>query len=522
MVRKMRRERAFFIILMAACTLAWQFSMVSAEQFTPLLRVSTNDVYLTAGEENQLEITLKNTGDFDVYEVKAILSVPETTTGISILDGAHKVFNEIRDGKEKTYYPVLYIDRDVPIGTYTLNLQLDYRKTYKRGSPLLESTLVQIGVVVWNVTKPQVRLDVGMDGGELDAGSEGEVSIGIENIGEEAVYDVDAIVASTSPYVAVTIGTRFTKDILEIGDDVTFTPTLAVSQNAPLGVYTLTTSISYLDVDGREYLETFTLGFAVDSVHVPNQTSVVLRSYNTIPEIIRPGDTFGLNLELECLGAMAHDVKTSLSLDFSTGIATLSPTLVSASEMEPGQLKEVRYELLVGGEIGAGQYPATLTITYLDVDGVPVSLVETVTFSVRGIVEFSLINMDPITAEKAMTTEFEANLLLVGTESVQFVAIEVIEDETFGMTLESEEYIGAVDPDSPIPFDLSFVVTKGSDAGDHTLRLRLTYTDDLNQEHETTIHLPVTVTEASSVTEPNRGSLWGFWLLLRRIFGLMP
>lgn len=521
MVRRMRHKGAFITILMVACMLACQIG-VYAEEYTPLLRVSTNDVYLTAGEENEIEITLKNTGDFDVYEVKAVLSVPATTAGISIIDGAHKIFNEIRDGKEKTYNPILYVARDLPLGAYTLNLQLDYRKTYRMGTPLYESASVQIGVAVWNVTKSKARLDIGMDGLKVDAGSEQEISIRIENIGEEKIYDIDSTITSTSPYIAVTKGARFTEDVLEIGDGFTFNPTLAVAKNAPLGVYTLTASASYLDVDGREYHETYTLGFTVGSVQVPAQTSVVLRRYWTTPETIRPGDIFDLELELECLGAKSHDVKTSLSLDFSTGIVSLSPTLVSAGDIEPGQQEEVVYELLAGGEVEAGQYPAVLTITYLDVDGVPASLVETLTLSVRGIVEFNLVNLDPISAKEGATTEFEADLLLIGTESVQFVTIEIFEDSTFRRTLESEEYIGAVDPDSPIPFDLAFEVEKGSEAGDHILTLKLTYTDDLNQEHEKTIDLPVTVTEAQSDTETKKGSLWGFWLLLRRLLGLMP
>jgi len=522
MVIKMSREKFILIVLIVTCTLAWQISAISAELYTPLLKVSTDNVYLTAGEENQIEITLKNTGDFDVFEVKALLSVPATTSGISIIDGAHKIFNEIRDGKSKTYNSTLYVDRDVPLGAYTLTLQLDYRKTYKLGSPLLESATVQIGIVVESVSKPRIWLNVGMEELKLKTGSEEEANIRIENIGDEAVYDVDAAVSSTSLYVVVVEGLRFTQDILETGDNATFKSTLAVSKNAPLGVYTLTTSVSYRDGDGREYIETFTLGFSIDSILVSNQTSVVLRSYGTTPETIRPGDFFDLNLELECLGAIAYDVKTSLSFDFSTGIATLSPTLVSAGDLKPGQREEVRYEMLVGGVVGAGQYPAKLTISYLDVDGVPVSLVETVTFSVRGIVEFSLINVDPIEAEEGAVTEFEADLLLIGTESVQFVAIEVVEDETFRRTWESEEYIGAVDPDSPIPFDLEFEVAEDAEPGDQTLSLRLEYTDDLNQEHEATVEVQVSVKEISDETESSKGFIGGLWFWLRRLFGLVP
>ena len=156
MVRNMRRDKVLFVLLMVACALAWQISVVSSEQYTPILMVSANDLYLTAGKENQIEIKLRNMGGFDVFEVKAILSIPATIQGISILSGAHKVLNEIEEGETKTYHPVLYVDRKTPLGAYSLTLQVNYRKMFQTGEEQPESTTVQIGIVVENVTKTQI------------------------------------------------------------------------------------------------------------------------------------------------------------------------------------------------------------------------------------------------------------------------------------------------------------------------------------------------------------------------------
>jgi hypothetical protein len=280
--------------------------------------------------------------------------------------------------------------------------------------------------------------------------------------------------------------------------------------------------VSYEEVDGRKHLESHILGFSIDSVLVPNRTSIVLKNYYTNLETIRPGDELDLNIELECLGAVAYDVKTMLSLDFNMGIATMSPTLLSVGDVKPGHSEKVSYKLIIGGEVKAGQYPAVLTISYLDVDGVLSSLEETVTLSVRGAVEFRLINIDAVKAEEGAVTEFEADLLLIGTESVQFVRIEVVEDQVLRRVSDSEEYIGVVDPDSPIPFDLKFEAAEGATLGEHTLILRLTYTDDLNIEHETNVELPIEVIEASADEGPSLGLLGSFWLWLRRLLGLLP
>jgi hypothetical protein len=258
----------------------------------------------------------------------------------------------------------------------------------------------------------------------------------------------------------------------------------------------------------------------VESVQVAEQTSVVLKGYTTDPEIVHPGDEVSMSVELSCTGANAYDVKSTLRFDPMTGISSLGPSLVASGDLEPGEAVEVPYRLLLDGGLRAGQYPASLTVTYLDSDGIPRSLVESVTLSVRGIVDFTLINDEGESVSAGEVHTFEADLLLVGTESVQFVEIEVVGDTVFDTVSGSSEYIGAVDPDSPVPFDLSFEVDEGTEPGEYTLNLKVTYKDDLNQEIEDTVELSVSVGEPSPEPSSTQGSSGGFWGWLRRILGL--
>jgi hypothetical protein len=522
MVSKMNRGRIFLMIIIVACATIVFTPVASAEEFTPLLSVTVSDNYLTAGQENKIEIALKNTGDFNVYEVQTFLSVSATTPGISILEGAHSVVNKISDGQVKRLYPVLYVDRSTPLGTYTLTFQVNYIKVYKLGSLQQASSVVQVGVVVHNVTKPRIDLDVSISAPKLRAGAEEVVDVSVENIGEEPLYGLDVRVSSSSPYIVLLEGGRYTDESLGSKNVTTFNPSIFISRNAPLGVYTLSAAVTYEDMDGKEYYEAFTLGVNVDTVKVAEQTSVVLQGYSTNPETVMPGDVFNLKLALACSRATAYEVKTSLALTPGSGISLMSPSLIDVGDMEAEATAEVVYRLIVNGGLLAGQYPATLTLSYLDVDGVPRNLVESVTISVRGIVEFSLINDDPVTVGAGDQEKLEADLLLIGTESVQFLDIEVVEDSIFRRVSGSEEYIGAVDPDSPIPFDLNFGVADDAEQGDHPLRLKLTYTDDLNQENEDVLEAPVTVIETSIEPGTSGGSNGGFWAWLRRLFGLGP
>jgi hypothetical protein len=637
MVKTLKRERASILILVIAIAMASQILMVEAPDYVPVLRISTDDVYLTAGAESLIKFTLTNVGSWSIYEAKISISVPATTPGISLLDGYHKVYNRISEGASKTFYTQVYVDEDTPLGAYSLTLQATYMQKVQYGTEMLESTTLQIGIVVDSVSKLSYRMSAEAANPVFTAGADNDLNVVLENLGDVAVYEIDATVTSTSPYIVVLEGSRFTHSSLDanlsvlhpatlrvsrntplgvytlsetvvyedeagqtyfesfivgitvnsstlsnpmlsvniedprliagaenpitvnlvnIGDEgltdvevslvsaspylavleggrinideldpdeeVSFDVVIAVSRSAPVGVYTLSTSSSYQGSDGQGYMEASTLGVSVESVEVPVQTSVVMSSYGTSIDPVRPGDEFELVLELECLGSDAHDVKAALSLDPLTGISTMSPTLVSLGDMDSGERSQAKFDLLVSGNVRAGQYPGIVTITYLDADGVPRSLRETVTLSVRGIVEFTLINVGTVSASVGEPKELEADMLLVGTESVQFVNIEVVEDSVFERTAESEEYIGAVDPDSPIPFEVWFSVADGTDVGEHTLTLKITYQDDLNQEHVETMGLTVDVEEASSLSDMQASSTGGFWVWLRRLLGLGP
>ena len=634
MVTELKRERTLIVILIITCAAMWQISTAYAADYVPVLRFSADDVYVVAGQENQIKITLTNVGTWNIYEAKVSLSVPPTTPGVSIVENGHAVYSIIEDSKSKSFYPVLYVDQSTPLGAYSLTLTAVYMKKVQYGTSMLESTSLQIGIVVasardimlnpnvedasltagmenavnislenigdepvyeidaaitstspyivvteggrfttdiigvdqsishistlrvsWNAplgvytlneavtyedangqsytesfslgfyindSKPDPLLDLMIDNPRLTGGVENTVNVQMENNGDESIYYIDATLSSTSPYITVLEGARFTQDDLDPGQVSSFESVIAVSRNIPIGVYSLTASVSYRDSEGQEYLEAFSLGVSVDSLQVVNQTSMVMRRYDASIDTVKPGDEFDLTLKLESLGANAYDVKASLSLDPMTGVSIMSPTTVSLGEMEPGLVEDAVFELLVGGEVMAGQYLAMVTVSYLGSDGVLRSLVETVTMSIRGLVEFRLINEDQVRVGRGETSELNADLLLVGTESVQFVIVEVVEDTVFEYVRDSEEYIGAVDPDSPIPFDLIFKASDDAELGEYTITLRITYTDDLNKEHEANLELRAEVTEPTAELNALQGSTGGFWVWLRRLLGLGP
>ena len=510
MISKKKIIFSFIMVLLLS-----QLSLV-VEADSPILEVSTQNIYLTAGQENQFTINLQNTGDSSVYNVEAFL-VSEIP-GLSILTDSHKVFNEIAKNKLRDYEPTIYVDQSLPLGSYSVMLTLKYRKF---GTELDTQIIVPIGLVVNEAYVPKIQYTSGLDSGKISSGSEKQVQFNFRNNWGRTLHDLEFTLSSTSPYISIVDGISKEVDTLATGQSASVEPTLSVLDGTPLSVYTVTATVTYTDADGKIYHQTFILPINVNSREATRNTVVTLEQMSMSPDSVHPGDIFDLEFEVACDGAEAYNILTNINFGVTGSISPLSPTIANLQDLEPGQSSTVTYKLLAGGDISAGQYPVTITISYTDSKGMPKTLSESLTILIQGLIEFELLDEQTTMISPGKEGELEADLLLVGTESVQFVSVELVEDNVFKRTQGSEEYIGAVDPDSPIPFDLNFKVSEDADEGDHDMRIRIQYRDHLNVEHDDSVDMTVKIGEESpNGTQQASGN--PIWNWIRRILGLGP
>ncbi len=197
----------------------------------------------------------------------------------------------------------------------------------------------------------------------------------------------------------------------------------------------------------------------------------------------------------------------------------MNPTTVSLGDLSIGGNAKFTYVLLLSGAATAGDIPLTVSVKYMDAKGVQGVATETITIPVENLVQFSLMEDLAITAERGSTQTLEADLLLVGTGKVEFTRIQVLPDSHVNQIAGSTEYIGAIDPDSPVPFTLKYGVSNSSSAGDYSLRLRITYLDSRNTQQNATSKRPSHRHEPvlGHTTPSSDGGIWGW---LRRLFGL--
>ncbi|MFQ6085472.1 MAG: COG1361 S-layer family protein [Candidatus Bathyarchaeia archaeon] len=341
-------------------------------------------------------------------------------------------------------------------------------------------------------------------------------------------------IGSTDPFTAIS------PTLVPVGDlgpdeAKTINYYLIVSESAEAKPYPLTLEVTYLGSapvvstyqNETHWLWRESVLSSVISIEVKEikDALLVVRDISVVPSDARPGQEVKINATIANVGeVVARDVRTRLKTQLEYPFSPTSPTLHSLGDIEPQVEVGLSYSLLVSGSAEAKPYTLEIEISYTDRYHKTVSQGESVGLSIHSITNFRLLNLpSPIVAEQGEWVDVEADLLLIGTGSARFVTVGVAENQTgpFALGSGSEEYIGEVDPDSPVPFVVGFSVKPDATPGDYSLRVEITYWNEYNEVLKTTKEIPVSVVEAIEEA-PSRGVAGSFWDLLRIILGVRP
>jgi hypothetical protein len=501
--------KKYLIPILFACLLAGQIATTHAEDYIPHLQVTTTNTTLAAGSKGSIGITFYNGGNYDVTEIEALIS--STTPGVSILDGSQYVNNKIGIGASASYSATVMVDQSVAVGAYPITMTLSYLRA-GRG---IVTVTIPLTIIVNQPSLPVVRITT--SGSKITPGVENTITLTVENMGNSSIKDVDITLVTASPLLTLTDGINNHLTELKAGESTSYTVKIRALENTPIGAYSLTAQAWFANDSGVEVKQTLSVPLEVTTAVQTKSPVITITNLN--PSRVIPGEQFSVDLQASCADAVVYNVKAVLSPDVKGLISPLNPTTVSLGDLSIGGNAKFTYILLLSGAATAADLPLTVSVKYMDAKGVQGTATETITIPVENLVQFSLMEDLILTAEKGSTQTLEADLLLVGTGRVEFTRIQVLPEGPVNQVAGSTEYIGAIDPDSPVPFTLKYAVSNSSTTGDYSLKLRITYLDSRNNQQNVTLSIPLTVTNPSTVipTTSNDGGIWGW---LRRLFGL--
>jgi hypothetical protein len=374
---------------------------------------------------------------------------------------------------------------------------------------------VPVSIVVDQPSLPSMKVTASIN--KIIPGTINKIHLTAQNIATVDISDIDITLSSATSLVTISDSMNYHIAALKSGESASFDVSVSALENTPIGAYALTAQLWYVNSYDVTMKQTISIPLEVSAVAVTRSPVVTIE--NLTPSAVRPGEEFTINLRVSCAGAAIYNAKAVLGQDVTGLISPISPTTVSLGDLIVDGSSDLTFTLLLSGSASAADIPMTVSVKYLDSKGVSGVATETITVPVENLVKFTLMEDSEVVAKKAATTTFEGDILLIGTGKVEFATIEVVAEGPVEKVAGSSEYMGAIDPDSPVPFTLKFKVNNDTTTGDYTLKLKITYLNSRNVEETKTISVPLQVVNATAniPTTTNDGGVWGW---IKRLFGL--
>ncbi|MFQ6077107.1 MAG: COG1361 S-layer family protein [Candidatus Bathyarchaeia archaeon] len=528
----MKRYLTLALSILVVTTLALPIKHATAfptELHIRSIQISPSEIH--PGDTVTISVTFADWGH-NALNIRSNLKIGSTDPFTAISPTLVPV-GDLGPDEAKTINYYLIVSESAEAKPYPLTLEVTYLgsapvvSTYQNETHWLWRESVLSSVISIEVKEIKDALlvvrDISVVPSDARPGQEVVINANITNTGEAVARDVrtQLKISTGDPFSPVS------QTLLSLGNIdpqgmASVSYSLSVSESAEAKPYTLGIEMTYLNRYHKTVTQKESVGVSVEEI---KDALLVVRDISVVPSDARPGQEVKINATIANVGeVVARDVRTRLKTQLEYPFSPTSPTLHSLGDIEPQVEVGLSYSLLVSGSAEAKPYTLEIEISYTDRYHKTVSQGESVGVSIHSITNFRLLNLpSPIVAEQGEWVDVEADLLLIGTGSARFVTVGVAENQTgpFALGSGSEEYIGEVDPDSPVPFVVGFSVKPDATPGDYSLRVEITYWNEYNEVLKTTKEIPVSVVEAIEEA-PSRGVAGSFWDLLRIILGVRP
>ncbi len=383
-------------------------------------------------------------------------------------------------------FPV-FISEEVPLGEYTAQLDLEYR----RSRYVLSEDRVAIPLDVTG--KPDIRV-----ASVEENLYEGKQTIGIEfrNEGDAVAENVEvqgamASGASTEFVGPVQLGT------LEPGAAVIAPLEVIIPQGSHGNIITLTVEVHYLGPTNVFYPESKDLHLLV------KPTLILPLRIDLAPHELTIGEHTFVTVTLT--NAENHTLSNvELTLSPDTNLKILSEhTVFTYSVISPKDSVQVSLEIYVPASVMSPTASLNLLATSFNEE----SWLEqrenyTLNFLLRGLIEITLTDQVVIPAEPRMGSPFSATITItnIGTSTAYAAdaspALANLPIKTFGP---QSVYIGNIELNLPTTFTINLLLENTTDA-EFLLPVTLTYMDNLRAPYNITFTIPIAVYQGSNTS----------------------
>jgi len=462
----------------------------------------------------KLLIEILNPMEEDVLSVTGLLRVEGPFMD---LDGRSDVvlvdfIPKISSGGSGVLEYFLSVESWAGIGEYNLTLELKYLVPPKdRREQSLTISVPILG-------RTDLRVEILPD--RVGTGSNNMLLV-LRNVGDTAILSGTLSASIDQTTLSYALRTDLSSvPILRIppGGSYSIPFSLLVPEGSTGSLVKMLISLTYLDSFYVEVSRNVVLGVLIDS---ELREPMVVNKELHVPEEVLPGETFEVRLVVVNMGnEVAREVMLKTK-NTDPALSVLGSDSLFIGVLSPGSEKLVVFQVAVSSSPTSGIHSLSFVASYSNDEGREFVDEFSAGILVAPWTEVELINLEfPEKVSPGEVVTVSGEILVIGTESAEFLEIRLIGPGSN----EEGEYIGRVDPDSPLPFEVSFTVPTDVE-GEYTLNINIMYYDSLGRRKTTSRAFNIAVSEEKQVIQvkpDEEGILHRIINFLKRLIGLTP
>ncbi len=404
-----------------------------------------------------LIVILANTGHFELMGVRGWLTLPY---GLESLDGNLVAFDTYdlpikQGGLIYLEFPVKV--NDVNIGLYNAPLYVEYFRARDQGIQFREMS------IQFRVTG-ESKLDAYTIKPILSIGKN-EIMIHVINNGSATSHSTQVNLLSNALVIfgnkTIPLGDVKPQEVVPIKLNAYVNPMLANR------IEQLNIVIEYLDSYGNKNTKNVNLEFMIEGS--TNNIDLVLDSDKSIINILKDEEIVLKILNKGYEEARNVEIFINIPTNIKPLLSIKGDNHYLINSIKPNEEKSITITVFAPESINKNVIELPIDISFLDLQGGKYNINRKLTFYAHGTINLKVSDVEVTLIGNV--PNISGTLLNEGTDTALFTTVEVL-----GY---SSQYIGDVDPNSPIPFSIPINNTKLND-----ISIRITYKDELRNQYE--------------------------------------
>jgi hypothetical protein len=481
------------------------------------------------GEEFTLKIAVCNAGSL------AVESGMVTFGGgpfVNVGPAGHNL-KQIPPGGDVDLQQRMRAVKDAPDGTQSVEINIEVNDPFGNHYTFLRPVSLEIrsqtpvysGPPATPGSPPRLLVvAVKTDPKVLKPGEPFDITLTVENLGERVARDVLVYLPASEKIAPVGDGCHSRIGQIAAGERVETTLSLRFNPNLESNYHLIEFDLDYSDTNGNRDNIQQAVNLEVQA-NMVQRPKLIISSLSTSPEVIHPGDTVNVTLQIDNVGGLpARQVVVTLGGMNGEGLRPFAPLGSGNVRFLPavptGEKVEVDIVLILDGFAEARAYPLLVGLDYSSEQNLDYAETQVISLQVhnRPVLQIGFYKEIP-PAKVGQSMRLPIEVINLSVNKINIITMEVSSDQMDVQT--NPAYVGRLDMGGVFTLDVNAMPRA---SGIIELQVALQYLDDYNQSQIYHQYLTVEVGERVSLPEPTAEnplptqSEQSFWQNLVRVF----